>query len=212
MLEGEMQSTLSTTQRDQLREAVVLRDEGLRLQREMAEMGRVQREMAEQLAQGKPLDVSVLERLRQGTENFEAWWGKVRRLLGREDLEKNLPKTLEALEAYQRRLEEAATCEVALGILEQVSAIVHHGPEEMPTLTQLQMDALELVRSITHNPSLTPTVQALAAGSHPYVRLIHFLQSQDMSDGEWEQSYESLRETLGREIAVAAARGRLRLA
>lgn len=212
MLESEMQSTVATKQRDQLREAVILRDEGLRLQRDMAEMGRAQREMAEQLAQGRPLDVSVLETLRQNANLFEAWWGKVQRLLGREDLEKSLPKTLEALEAYQRQLEEAATCEVALGILERVSAIVHHGPEEMPTLTQLQMDVLDLVRSITQNPSLTPTVQALAAGTHPYVRLIHFLQPQDMSDEEWEQTYESLRESLGREIAVAAARGRLVLA
>ncbi|RIH85769.1 hypothetical protein Mterra_01628 [Calidithermus terrae] len=205
-----MQSTL-TKQRDQLREAVILKDEGLRLQRDMAEMGRVQRELADQLAQGKPPDVAVLERLRQNASSFEAWWDKVRQLLGHDDLEKNLPKALEALEAYRQRLEEAATCEVALGILERVSAIVHHGHEEMPTLTQLQMDVLDLVRSITQNPAVTPTVQSLAAGTHPYVRLVHFLQPQDMSDEEWEQTYQSLHQSLGREIAVAAARGRLQL-
>jgi hypothetical protein len=96
-------------------------------------------------------------------------------------------------------------------VLEQVGSLSYGGKEEFMPLSEIQFEAIGMLRALKGAEHLDDTTMALAAGTHPYALLVRLIANQDLSDNDWQETYQAVKQSLGNELAVAAARGRLRL-
>ncbi|MBV9545830.1 MAG: hypothetical protein JOY61_15780, partial [Chloroflexi bacterium] len=127
--------------------------------------------------------------------------------------------TLEALETLLRSVAEAterqATSEArrrALAVLERVMSLRHREDAEFGPLAACHASAAELTAVISgvEWPATHPELTALADGSHPFSQLADFVEHQsELDDAGWELLHEAVAASLGRPLAVAAARGKL---
>ena len=124
--------------------------------------------------------------------------------------------TLEALERSLHIIaviEEQRTLQTnALGILDRISCIVRRDRSEFPPLLECQAQVRKLRDSIIKFPGteLHPAAKELAAGTHSTSTLLRFVESQnDLSDDEWLRFSKVVAESFGKELALAATRGKL---
>ncbi|MBI3801876.1 MAG: hypothetical protein HY268_33510 [Deltaproteobacteria bacterium] len=100
----------------------------------------------------------------------------------------------------------------AITILDRVITVVHRTQVEFMPLLQCQAEARALrdALTVTQWPELHPEAQRLADGQHPYASLLTFVEShQALSDDQWDHLKNSIEETFGKPLAIAAVRGRL---
>ncbi|MCS6924991.1 MAG: hypothetical protein NZ578_03715 [Candidatus Binatia bacterium] len=103
----------------------------------------------------------------------------------------------------------------ALHALERVLAIVHRDQPTFPPLVecQEQASALRLAISAAQWSDSHPAIDALADGTHPLLDLLMLIESQEELDDErWASLQETIERQFGRALAVAASRGKLRVA
>lgn len=193
-----------------LSQAASLMDEGQGLMHRMHGLAEGLRQVAAQLGQGVPAPAEVAQQLTQAAQAFEDWWQRSQRLVG-SDLERSIPKVMQALEAHQQKLEVEIQRQKALMVLEQVGSLSYGGKDEFMPLSEIQFEAIGMLRTLKGADHLDDTAQALAAGTHPYALLVRLIANQDLSDNDWQETYQAVKQSLGNELAVAAARGRLRL-
>ncbi|MBI5812056.1 MAG: hypothetical protein HZB27_05490 [Meiothermus silvanus] len=150
------------------------------------------------------------QQLTQAAHAFEDWWRRAQKLVGG-DLEQSIPKVMQALEAHQQKLEMEIQRQKAMAVLERVGSLSYGGKEEFMPLSEIQFEALGMLRALKGAEQLDETALALAAGTHPYALLVRLIANPDLSDDDWQETYQAVKQSLGNELAVAAARGRLRL-
>lgn len=193
-----------------LSQAASLMDEGQGVMHRMHELAEELRQVAAQLAQGIPAPAEAAQQLTQAAHAFEDWWRRAQKLVGG-DLERSIPKVMQALEAHQQKLEMEIQRQKAMAVLEQVGSLSYGGKEEFMPLSEIQFEALGMLRALKGAEQLDDTALALAAGTHPYALLVRLIANPDLSDDDWQETYQAVKQSLGNELAVAAARGRLRL-
>jgi hypothetical protein len=116
--------------------------------------------------------------------------------------------------AGEQRLAVEQVRQSALGVLDRVLAISHGNRRDFPPLSECQARARELRHTIAEargtDPS--PDLQALAEGQHPFAALLTLIEHGDnLDDDQWELLQETVAQSLGTPLAVAASRGRLTL-
>ncbi|MFQ5899328.1 MAG: hypothetical protein ACE5JN_13945 [Candidatus Methylomirabilia bacterium] len=128
--------------------------------------------------------------------------------------------SLKELDSLLRGMEEAekkrgASEEVrkrALMILDRVLALTHDEQRDYPPLRECQAKARGLHRAIAEAPwsQLPPDSKALAEGKHPFAVLLTLVEHlKNLDDGQWELLRDTVVESFGKPLAVAASRGKL---
>jgi len=185
-------------------------DEGQELMHRMHELAEGLRQVAAGLGQGIPAPAEAAQQLIQAAQAFEDWWRRAQGLVGGE-LERSIPPVMQALEGYQRKLEMEIQRQKAMAVLEQVGSLSYGGKDELMPLSEIQFEAIGMLRALKGAERLDDTALALAAGSHPYALLVRLVTNPELSDHDWQETYQAVKQSLGNELAVAAARGKLRL-
>jgi hypothetical protein len=128
----------------------------------------------------------------------------------------HLPKTGEIasfadLESFLDTLLEAQ-CEMM--VFERVQAIAHCDNIVLPSLPECQAKARELrLEVLSSEWSTVPSaIQSLTDQKGPYSGLLKIIEErEDLDDTEWASIQEELNGSFGKDLAVAAARGKLTL-
>ncbi len=104
----------------------------------------------------------------------------------------------------------------AIEVLTQVVRLqTVDGKRDFAPLEHCREHARSLLAALDSNPHEVHSdeARALASGDHPYCSLLTVaLGTAPMDDGEWARHHARISGELGRELAIAAARARLRLA
>jgi hypothetical protein len=128
----------------------------------------------------------------------------------------HLPKTDEItsfvdLESFLDTLLEAQS---EMMVFEHVQAIAHCDNIELPSLQECQAKARELRLEVLNSEwSTVPSaIQSLTDQKSPYSGLVKIIEEQEtLADTEWASIQEELSESFGKDLAVAASRGKLTL-
>jgi len=114
--------------------------------------------------------------------------------------------------AEQNKFSIETEREKALAILGRVFAITHRETTEFKPLQDCQAKLIELRNGISSVmwPHRHPESEKVAAGQHPALALLSFVESVDTLDDErWMTLETSITETYGKPLFVAASRGKL---
>ncbi|RYM33168.1 MULTISPECIES: hypothetical protein [unclassified Meiothermus] len=193
-----------------LSQTASLMDEGQGLMHRMHQLAEELRQVVAQLGQGVPAPAEAAQGLTQTAQAFEDWWRRAQKLVGG-DLERSVPKVMQALEVHQQRLEMEIQRQKAMAVLEQVGSLSYVNKDEFMPLSEIQFEAIGMLRALKGAEQLDETAMALAAGTHPYALLVRLVTNPELSDSDWQEIYQAVRQSLGNELAVAAARGKLHL-
>jgi hypothetical protein len=128
----------------------------------------------------------------------------------------HLPKTGEIasftdLESFLDTLLEAQR---ELTVFERVQAIAHRDEIELPSLQECQAKARELILGVLDSEwsTVASAVKSLSDQKSPYSRLLKIVKEREtLDDTEWASIQEELSESFGKDLAVAAVRGKLTL-
>lgn len=103
----------------------------------------------------------------------------------------------------------------ALAVLDRVLGLEYHRGEEFPLLVECleRADRLRETIAAEHWSALPAQTAALANGTHALVHLLMLAEQRErLSDRSWAQLHELVSQELGRELASAASRGRIKAA
>ncbi len=128
----------------------------------------------------------------------------------------HLPKTGEMasfveLESFLDTLLEAKS---EMMVFERVQAIAHCDNIELPSLQECQAKARELILEVLNSEwsTVSSAIKSLADQKGPYSGLVKIIEEQEtLDDTEWASIQEELSESFGKDLAVAASRGKLTL-
>ncbi|MFQ5520812.1 MAG: hypothetical protein ACE5FK_05400 [Candidatus Methylomirabilia bacterium] len=126
---------------------------------------------------------------------------------------KDLESSLRGMdEAEERRVPAEDVRQGALMILDRVLALAYEDQRTYPPLRVCQAKARGLRRAIseTGRVELPPGTEALAEGRHPFVALLTLIdRREELDDRQWELLQNTVIESFGKPLAVAASRGKL---
>ena len=154
----------------------------------------------------------ITDSIQRSNQVFGEWHKKIVEITGNSALERNLVKAKDVLNRYKDDLEESALREKAMDILEQITTLSYVGGEEFMDLSEIQLSAVGLRREMKERPVNDPDLQALISGEHSYCKLLSFVADPNINSDTWRETFDHLSKSLGTELAVAAARGRIILA
>ncbi len=128
----------------------------------------------------------------------------------------HLPKTGDMasfveLETFLDTLLEAKS---EVMVLERVQAIAHCDNIELPSLQECQAQARELRLEVLSSEwsTVSSAIKSLADQKDPFSGLLKIIEEQEtLGDTEWASIQEELSESFGKDLAVAASRGKLTL-
>jgi hypothetical protein len=128
----------------------------------------------------------------------------------------HLPKTGEIasfadLESFLDTLLEAQS---EMMVFERVQAIAHCDNIELPSLQECQAKARELILEVLNSEwsTVSSAIKSLADQKSPYSGLLKIIEEREnLNDTEWASIQEELSESFGKDLAVAASRGKLTL-
>ncbi len=115
-------------------------------------------------------------------------------------------------EVEQKKAVSATSTQSALRLLDLILEMKHLKKETFGPLTTCQDAAIELRQAIvdTSWPDLHPDVQKLAEHKHPFAYLLILVACPDEVDDErWATLQDTVTQVFGRQLAVAASRGKL---
>ena len=172
--------------------------------------------------QETPPSHDISEELENATRAFAALRSRV------EDLREqcDLPRDIVALsgglgdiraavtaivEAAAKQLKSEETRQTALGVLDRIQGLSHRDHPDFEQLLECQARARDLHLALTQSPTADhPDADALTNGSHPFARLLSWVEHGDeLDDDQWQQANDSVTKTFGRLLATAVARGKL---
>lgn len=185
--------------------------EGQQLQKQLGDLSGMLRQMASLLEQGAPPAVGTTSNMIETSRVFELWHERAQKALGGTLIEPVLPRVLEALEQHRQVLEQTTQRRKALGVLEQISSLVHQNHQEFMPLSTVQFDSVGLMRTLRDSSMSGEVIKALAEGQHPFNLLLRLVLDSDMSNSSWWETFQSVSEHLGQDLAITAARGHLQL-
>jgi hypothetical protein len=99
-------------------------------------------------------------------------------------------------------------------VLERVQAIAQCDNIELPSLQECQAKARELILEVLNSEwsTVSSAIKSLADQKGPYSGLVKIIEEQEtLGDTEWASIQEELSESFGKDLAVAASRGKLTL-
>jgi hypothetical protein len=99
-------------------------------------------------------------------------------------------------------------------VFERVQAITHCGNIELPSLQKCQAKARELIFEVLNSEwsTVSSAIKSLADQKDPFSGLVKIIEEQEtLGDTEWASIQEELSESFGKDLAVAASRGKLTL-
>ena len=99
-------------------------------------------------------------------------------------------------------------------VLERVQAIAHCDNIELPSLQECQAKARELILEVLSSEwsAVSSAIKSLADQKDPFSGLLKIIEEQEtLGDTEWASIQEELSGSFGKDLAVAASRGKLTL-
>ena len=128
----------------------------------------------------------------------------------------HLPKTGDMasfveLESFLDTLLEAQS---EMMVLERVQAIAQCDNIELPSLQECQAKARELILEVLNSEwsTVSSAIKSLADQKSPYSGLLKIIEGRgNLNDTEWASIQEELSESFGKDLAIAASRGKLTL-
>ncbi len=111
-----------------------------------------------------------------------------------------------------RKTQYSKTFEQALAVLDRVLLIQHQDQSVFPALRDCQEQARALREEIAaaHWPQVHPSAESLARGADPFSDLLAWVEQKDSLDDEaWALLQETVEQTFGKPLAIAASRGKL---
>ncbi|WP_145367418.1 hypothetical protein [Maioricimonas rarisocia] len=152
------------------------------------------------------------ETVRTELEEFHREWESLVADLETHELEP--PADLEEAAARVDEVQRQSRTESALEALEGLDRICGDDGELTPAAMEIR-SAAESVRAGVTNEEFpdTSAIEALQTGRHPLVMLRRLLEEEEaLSDDDWEEAVESIRNQFGRGVATAVVRRRLTIA
>ena len=128
------------------------------------------------------------------------------------DLE-DLNRSLHTIAKIEEQRANAAVQENALAVLERALGVVRRDRSIHPPLLNCQAKARKLRDEIMRSAGseLHPEARKLSEGSHVISRLLDLIERQsDLADDEYLRFQHLVGESFGDELAIAAARGKLK--
>ena len=121
-------------------------------------------------------------------------------------------KGLDTLAEIETALAALSTHEVRSRVLDPIIALVHSEDPAFRPLDDLQKAAVRLEGEIQRSTASTETLAELASGRHAWCKLLELsVKGHDLGDAAWGEYYDAVEATLGRQMAIAATRGKLKL-
>ena len=179
------------------------------------------------LDSGAPPPKDLIEAMVTARSDFDMF--RIRALSEAQSLElQSIPElddisSLKALESLLRSVANAEEAkkeaeqirEHALTILDRAFTIDHCDNGNFAPLVEIQKKARELRDAVSDSrwTDLHPDTQVLADGDHPFSALLTLVElQQELDDDQWTRLQESVAQSFGKPMSVAAARGKLFLA
>ncbi len=188
-------------------ETETLRSRLLRLRLAGHRLADVLQLQADQIdAHGEPPPRSISEDLRSYQEQFSS----LSSLFYLESEPQNSGRR-QSFTDMETELEYRDTARQATTIARSVLQITSRDQQPLPGLDELQTTAREMVATLGMRVPRSEIAQ-FAEGRHVWCDLLRMIREGDsLSDAEWTALNATIESSLGRSLAVAAARGRLRL-
>jgi len=155
-------------------------------------------------ANGEPLLGSVLDQLQGYREQFSHLTS-----LFDSEYGGRAPSGFQFLSDLESELEQRDTAKQATTVARSILQIIHRDRQSFPALDELQSAASELVASLGMK---VPREEILrfTESRHVWCDLLRMIsEGHSLPDAEWTRLNTSVEASLGRSLAVAAARGRL---
>ena len=119
---------------------------------------------------------------------------------------------LDTLADIETALVARGANDVRARVLDPIIALAHTENPAFPPLDDLQKAAVRLEGEIHRNTASTGTLAELASGAHPWCKLLELtVKGHDLGDAVWGEYYDAVEAALGRQMAIAATRGKLKL-
>lgn len=121
-------------------------------------------------------------------------------------------RTFESLDGVEQALRQRSTADLLGRVLEPLIAFQHSEEPQFRPLDELQKAAVRLEGEIQKGAGSPETLAELASGTHPWCRLLALVvRGHDLGDALWGEHYDVVEAALGRSMAIAATRGKLKL-
>jgi TonB family protein len=127
----------------------------------------------------------------------------------------DLDRSLHILAEVEEQHRKAVVKDNAIAVLDRVLQIARRDGAAFSPLLECQKKAQALRQAIARFPSPEPHPEAhqLAAGKHPFSLLLYLVDHQsDLTDNEGLCFHEIVAESFGKDVAIAAIRGKLQSA
>lgn len=126
--------------------------------------------------------------------------------------EKNLESLAEIDAALSAAIAATSTREIRARILDPVIALTHVEDAAFRPLDDLQKSAVRLEGEIQRGTASADVLRELASGKHPWCQLLQLVvKGHDLGDAVWGEYYDAVEASLGRQLAIASTRGKLKL-
>ncbi len=100
--------------------------------------------------------------------------------------------------------------DAARRVAEATRRLTSRDPQAAAALARIEQERATLSEQLQPAHPLPDLVEEVLAKRHPLQIAIHLVSEGDqLSDGDWETRLDQVRSALGREVAVAIARGRM---
>ncbi len=123
------------------------------------------------------------------------------------------PERIAAVRSLQDLSGEIAVQErnaTARRVAEETRRLTSRDPQAAAALARIDQERAALTEQLQPAQPLPDLVEEVLAHRHPLQVAIHLVTAGDqLSDGDWETRLDQVRTALGREVAVAIARGRM---
>jgi len=121
-------------------------------------------------------------------------------------------KTFDSLDGIEQAMAQRSTADLLGRVLEPLIALQHAEEPQFRPLDELQKAAVRLEGEIQKGAGNVETLAELSAGTHPWCKLLALVvRGHDLGDAVWGEHYDAVEAALGRSMAIAATRGKLKL-
>lgn len=121
-------------------------------------------------------------------------------------------RTFESLDGIEQALRQRSTADLLGRVLEPLIALQHSEDPQFRPLDELQKAAVRLEGEIQKGAGQPEMLAELASGTHPWCKLLALVvRGHDLGDAVWGEHYDAVEAALGRSMAIAATRGKLKL-